>query len=185
MRTPIELLCSVVAAFLVLIQFSACTAKAPPRADDQAVLALGVKNAVLVEPRLISSGQFTPEQLAKLPELGYRTVVQLRLATEEGSGWEEAKALELGLNFIRIPVEGTAGLTEENARRLDQALRERGAGGALVACGSGNRVGALFALRARYCAAATPEQALEAGKQAGLTKAEPEVRKLLGLPEAP
>ena len=168
---------------LVLLPLLACKASAPPP-DDQAVLALGIKNAVLVEPRLISSGQFTPEQLARLPELGYRDVIQLRPATEEGSGWEEARARELGLNFVRIPVAGVEGLNEENARKLDAALKQAGPGGTLVACSSGNRVGGLLALKARYVDGVAPERALELGRRAGLIKAEPAVRKVLGLPEA-
>jgi protein tyrosine phosphatase (PTP) superfamily phosphohydrolase (DUF442 family) len=174
----------VVAALLALLPLAACTQKAAPAPDDAGVLALGIKNAVLVEPHLVSGGAYTEEQFAKLPGLGYQTVIQLKPAGEEGSGWEEAKAKELGLSFVRIPVAGAAGLTEENARKLDAALRQRGPGGTLVACNSGNRVGGLFALRARFCDGAAPEKALEVGKKAGLAKAEPDVRKVLGLPEA-
>lgn len=168
---------------LALTPLVACTAKAPAKPDDQAVLALGIKGAVLVEPQLVSSGQFDEAQFAKLPALGYRTVIQLRPPTEEGTGWEEAKAKELGLNFLRIPVDGAKDVTEANARKLDAALKNR-EGGTLVSCSSGNRVGGLLALKAYYCEKMPAEQALEAGKKAGLTKAEPDVRKLLGLPPA-
>ena len=171
------------APLLALVPLVACTAEAPAGAKDQAVLALGIPGAVLVEPQLVSSGQYDEAQFAKLPELGYRTVIQLRLASEEGTGWEEAKAKQLGLNFIRIPVDGAKELTEANARKLEAALQKR-EGGTLVACNSGNRVGGLFALRAYYCEKLPAEKALEAGKKAGLVKAEPDVRKLLGLPEA-
>jgi len=169
-------------ALLALVALAACTSKAPPQPDDQAVLALGIKGATLVEPRLVSSGQYDEAQFSKLPALGYQTVIQLRPASEEGTGWEEAKAKELGLDFVRIPVDGAKGLTEENARKLDAALRNR-SGGTLVACSSGNRVGGLIALRAHFCGGKPPEQALEEGRKAGLAKAEPEVRKVLGLPE--
>lgn len=172
-----------VLTLLALVPLAACTASTTAEPDDQAVLALGIKGAVLVEPHLVSSGQYDQAQFEKLPALGYRTVIQLRLPTEEGAGWEEAKAKELGLNFIRIPVDGSADINEANARRLEAALQGR-AGGTLVACASGNRVGGLFALKAYYCEGLDAAQALDAGKQAGLTKAEPDVRKLLGLPEA-
>ncbi len=168
---------------LALTPLVACTANESAETDDAAVLALGIKGAVLVEPQLVSSGQYDEAQFTKLPTLGYRTVIQLRPATEEGTGWEEAKAKELGLNFIRIPVDGAKDVTEENARKLEAALKNRD-GGTLVACASGNRVGGLFALKAYYCEKMPAEKALEAGKKAGLTKAEPDVRKLLGLPEA-
>jgi uncharacterized protein (TIGR01244 family) len=168
---------------LTLTPLVACTAKEPAGPKDQAVLALGIPGAVLVEPQLVSSGQYDEAQFAQLPALGYRTVIQLRLPSEDGTGWEEAKAKELGLNFIRIPVDGAKDLTEANARKLNAALEKRD-GGTLVACNSGNRVGGLFALKAYYCEKRPAEKALEAGKKAGLAKAEPDVRKLLGLPES-
>lgn len=175
-----KLLC----ALLALVPLVACTAEAPPRPNDQAVLALGIQGAVLVEPQLVSSGQFDEAQFAKLPELGYRTVIHLRPATEKGTGWEEAKAQELGLKFIRIPVDGAKDVTEANARMLEAALANR-SGGTLVSCSSGNRVGGLFALKAYYCDKKPADEALQAGLKAGLTKAEPEVRKILGLPAKP
>ena len=168
---------------LALPLFAACTSHAPARPDDQGVLALGIKDSVLVEPQIVSSGQYDQAQFARLPALGYRTVIQLRLATEEGTGWEEAKAKELGLKFLRIPVDGVKGVNEANARKLEAALQDRD-GGTLVACNSGNRVGALFALKVYYCEKIPAEKALEAGKKAGLTKAEPDVRNMLGLPAA-
>jgi uncharacterized protein (TIGR01244 family) len=170
-------------ALFALAPLVACTAEAPPQVDDQAVLDLGIRNAVLVEPGVVSTGQPTEEQLAALPALGYRTVIQLRPADEEGTGWEEAQAAELGLTFLRLPVSGIEGVTEENARALDAALADVGRSGVVVACASGNRVGGLFALRAHYCEGAAPEEALELGKQAGMTRAEPAVREILGLPD--
>lgn len=169
----------------VLAPLVACTVEAAPEVQDQAALALGIRNAVQVEPGLISSGQPTEEQLAALPELGYRVVIQLRPSDEEGAGWEEAKAEQLGVRFLRIPVAGAAGLTEENARALDAALKEAGDDGVVVACASGNRVGGLLALRAHLCGGATAEEALAIGKRSGLTRGEPAVREVLGLPEAP
>jgi len=170
-------------AFLALAPLFGCTVAAPPQADDQAALDLGLKNAVLVQPGTISSGQPTEEQFAKLPELGYHTFIQLRPADEDGTGWEEAKGAELGLKVVRIPVAGAEGITEANARALDKALADAEPGGVLVACASGNRVGGLFALRAHFCKGAAPEAALAEGKKDGLTKAEPKVREVLGLPE--
>ncbi|MBL8863229.1 MAG: hypothetical protein JNK02_14630 [Planctomycetes bacterium] len=171
-------------SLLVLAPLCACTSEAAPRANDAGVLALGIPGAVLVEPGLVSSGQCSEAQFAQLPELGYRTVIHLRPATEQGTGWEEAQARKLGLEFIRIPVGGAQDVTEENARKLEAALKDR-SGGTLVSCSSGNRVGGLFALKAYYCDKQPAEEALRAGLRAGLTKAEPEVRQKLGLPAKP
>ena len=168
---------------LALAPLVGCTARARAVPDDPAVLALGIPGAVLVEPHLVSSGQYDQDQFSKLPALGYDTVIQLRPASEEGAGWEEAQAAQLGLKFLRIPVAGAQDITEANALALEAALKNRD-GGTLVACSSGNRVGGLLALRAYYVDKLPPEEALEVGKRGGLTRAEPAVRKLLGLPES-
>jgi uncharacterized protein (TIGR01244 family) len=168
---------------LAAAALAACSRESSSLTQDQAVLTLGLKNGVLVEPGLVSSGQISQAQLARLPELGYRTVICLRSATEEGSGWEEAQAKEEGVDFVRLPVPAATGLTEENARKLDEALEQHAGSGTIIACGTGNRVGALLALRAHFCQGVAPEQALELGKKAGMTKSEPEVRKALGLAE--
>lgn len=170
---------------LVLLSVVACTVqRVEPTVDDQAVLGLGIRNAVVVDEHLVSSGQPSEAQLGRLAETGFTHVVQLRPADEEGSGWEEARAQELGLQFERIPVAGGADLTEANARALDAAIARAQGQGVLVSCASGNRVGGLLALRAHFCQGLAPEAALELGKKAGLTRAEPAVRAALGLPEA-
>lgn len=168
-------------SLLILVLLVACDSPRGPRAVERGVLDLGIPSAVVIEPELAASGQYDEAQFAKLPELGYLTVIQLRPATEKGTGWEEAKAKELGLTFIRIPVAGAKDLNEANARKLAEALRNR-SGGTLVACASGNRVGGLFALKAFYCDGQPAEQALQAGRAVGLGSAEPAVRKVLGLP---
>ena len=50
----------------------------------------------------------------------------------------------------------------------------------LVHCGSGNRVGALFALRAAWLQGVAPAQAVALGRAAGMTALEPAIRGILG-----
>jgi hypothetical protein len=52
-------------------------------------------------------------------------------------------------------------------------------------CASGNRVGALLALAAARHEELPPEQALQLGLDAGLTRLEPALRERLGLPAKP
>ena len=61
-------------------------------------------------------------------------------------------------------------------------MLQRESGAVLVHCASGNRVGALIAIGAAKAGGMAPEAALELGKAAGLTSAEPRVRELLQLP---
>jgi uncharacterized protein (TIGR01244 family) len=130
-----------------------------------------------------SGGQPTAEQIAEAASSGFRTVINLRAPTEPGYEWERAAVERGGMLYVHIPVDGAAGLTRENVDRLDAALRaasERGP--VLLHCASGNRIGAMLALREAWLRGAAPATALDVGRAAGLTKLEPAVRELLGLP---
>lgn len=131
-----------------------------------------------VDDQLYSAGQPGPEQLRQLAAAGVRTVVNLCGAGE--CDWDEAAVVEEnGMRYVHLPVCGPEDVCVERAKALDKVLAEPGNYPLVVHCGSGNRVGALFALRARACRGCSPEEALEAGKQAGLTGLEPHVRACL------
>jgi protein tyrosine phosphatase (PTP) superfamily phosphohydrolase (DUF442 family) len=82
---------------------------------------------------------------------------------------------------VHLPIQGGYDLNQANAQKLDQCLNAAGDQPILVHCMSGNRVGALFALRAYWLQGASPEQALAIGLKYGLTKLEPVIRQMLGL----
>jgi protein tyrosine phosphatase (PTP) superfamily phosphohydrolase (DUF442 family) len=133
-------------------------------------------------PGLTSTGQPSPEQLEAAARAGVLTVINLRADGENGFEWEEEKARALSLHYVRIPISGAADLTRANVLRLDAALREGlDRGRVLLHCASGNRNGAMLALREAWLRGATPEAALALGKAEGLTRLEPATRRLLGL----
>ena len=72
---------------------------------------------------------------------------------------------------------GSDAINFDNARALDALLAERD-GPVLVHCGSGNRVGALLALR-KSLEGADDDAALEYGRSAGLGRLEPVVKERL------
>jgi uncharacterized protein (TIGR01244 family) len=128
---------------------------------------------------LLVGAQPSLEQLGRLHDLGYRTAVSLRTEGEGGPTPEQVEAL--GLSFLRLPVADDRDVDRDRAQTLDVVLG--GVEGPVVLyCGSGNRVGALLALRAHYVGGLPPEEALRAGREAGLTGLEPVVRERLGLP---
>lgn len=134
-------------------------------------------------PGLYSGGQPTAEDLARLSARGVRTVINLRGADEDAGFDEPAEAARLGLRYVAIPVGGPADVTPDTAARLTQALDSaRGAGGTLVHCASGNRVGALVALDQGLARGATRDAALALGRAAGLVSLEPHVAQLLAAP---
>lgn len=167
---------------LVSLSLLACSGakrapeRGPPTLAD--AVALGVPNAREPVHGLVTAGQPTPDQLDGLAAAGYTRFISLRPATESGAGWEEARA-GADWAFTRIPVSGAADLTRANVEALDRILDEANGSPTVLYCGSGNRVGALLALRAYWLDGASPTDALELGRAAGLTRLEPAVVALL------
>jgi protein tyrosine phosphatase (PTP) superfamily phosphohydrolase (DUF442 family) len=111
-------------------------------------------------------------QVQQLKHSGIETVISL-VPAEERPGFDEAKAMQhAGLRFIAIPIAGAVDLTMENVEKLDLALAASTGQKTLIHCASGNRVGALMALRAAWIQGQSPAQALQVGKHYGLTKLE-------------
>lgn len=114
---------------------------------------------------------------------GLTTVIDLRAVGELAGRDEAAEVAAAGLAYRQLPVDGAADITVDKASRLWRMIEEA-PGPVLVHCGSGNRVGALLALAAASEGGMSPVEALDYGRAAGLTSAEPRVRALLGLPPA-
>jgi uncharacterized protein (TIGR01244 family) len=126
---------------------------------------------------LYTSGQPTAEQLQQASAAGITTVIDLRQPSEDRDFDETATATRLGLRYVRIPVAGAAGLTPANVQALQTALAQAN-GPVLLHCASGNRVGALLALMKAQQGAAV-EEALQFGRNAGMTSLEAHTRALL------
>lgn len=142
---------------------------------ENETMTLGIINELHPAPNLVTGGQPLQAQFEQAAG-DIQTVVNLRAAGEEG--FDEGPRVEaLGMSYVAIPVAGAAGVTEANARLLDSALSEGGA--TLLHCASGNRVGALLALRAFYVHGASPAEALEEGRAGGLTSLEQTVTRHL------
>jgi len=139
-------------------------------------------NGVLVEESVLAGGQPTPEQFARMAEAGYRTVINMRLPDEGGN--TQAETVEgLGMTYVTVPIEGAAGLSEERARAFADVLAEVERP-VVVHCGSGNRVGALFALKAYHVDGASAEDSIQIGLDAGMTRLEGAVRDQLTAAES-
>ena len=122
--------------------------------------------AVLAGAQVVSSGQPDAAVLEAARNAGFVAVIDLRTESEDRGIDEVAAAEAAGLEYVSIPVAGASGVTFDNAKRLDEALA-RFDGPVFVHCRTGNRVGALMALRAS-AAGASDEAAIAAGKAAGL-----------------
>src|SRR5574337_697327 len=64
----------------------------------------GIKNFLRVNEQICAGGQPAMEDLARLKAEGVRAVINLRPPGEHNAEEEAAKAKELGLRYINIPV---------------------------------------------------------------------------------
>ena len=133
-------------------------------------------------PGLVTGGEPSQAQLEAIAAEGFRTVINLR-TEEEPTEIAAEDVRNLGMRYVHIPVEGADGMTLENVDLLDRVLDDEEAYPVVLYCGSGNRVGGLLALRAAWMEHRTPEEALELGIDAGLTRLQPVVKETLGLSE--
>lgn len=165
---------------ILVLAFGACA----DEADLSPVTSLAVDLQRVVEfgtaapvDGITSAGQPDKAALEVFADSGYATVIDMR-ARDEDRGFDEAAFVEeLGLHYVALPIESEDAVSFANARKLDELLREH-PGPVLVHCASGNRVGALLALRASLNGAGD-EQALKLGRDGGLTRLEPVVRERL------
>jgi uncharacterized protein (TIGR01244 family) len=182
-KCPASLLA--LAALVALLGFTACAAPAPEPAPSAAPEpepeVAGIDPAQLLpngaEPfaGLITGGQPTLEQLDAASAQGIKTVINLRTPGESEIGQADVEAR--GMTYVALPI-ASDGLTAENAAAFAAAI-DAAERPAIVHCGSGNRVGALFALKAYYQDGADTDAAVELGNTAGLTRMEPAVREHL------
>ncbi len=138
------------------------------KVDMEAVVDAGAVQAV---DGVTSSGQPSEAALEVFSDSGYVAVIDLRGEGEDrGIDNEQAVVEGLGMDYVALPIASRDGISFENAERLDNLI-EQYDGPVLVHCGSGNRVGALLALR-ESLNGASDEEALDYGREGGLTRLE-------------
>lgn len=184
---------SSIAIYLVLLLSTVATVPGPAWANHHetahadsgaASLLLPITNARIPMDGLLTGGQPTQEQIEAAARAGYRTIINMRGAKEPGFEWEAQMVEKLGMKYEHLPVTGKDSLTREKIEHIDAvltaALEE---GPVLLHCASGNRIGAVMALRAAWVDEMDPEKALAYGKASGMTRTEGLTRELLGLTE--
>lgn len=139
----------------------------------------GIPNLLQPDPNVAAAGQPTVEQIKNAARTGLQRIINLRPASE-GPGYDESSvAQSLGLEYYCIPIAGPQDLNNDAVRQLDGLLGMSPTPQTLVHCATGNRVGALMALRAAWLNSEPIDAAISVGRSWGLTKLEPVVRHLL------
>jgi uncharacterized protein (TIGR01244 family) len=108
-----------------------------------------IPNYRLVNPGLATAGQPSPETLAKLKELGFKTVVNLRPVGEAEVVAKEKGVIESqGLRYVSVPFTA-ATFSADDVEAVRSVLDDEGSAPVLLHCASANRVGAVWGILKR------------------------------------
>lgn len=166
---------AVAAAMLVLLGGFAAAQDAAPAAEDAepAIEPVEVGEIPNLKQRgdtVYFGGQPSEKDLQLLKERGVATIINLRTAPEmEELPYNEAEAAEeLGVEYVHVPVTGE-GATPEAVVQVRAIIEKSKADErpVLIHCGSGNRVGYVWAL-VQGMNGVAPEEAIAEGKAAGM-----------------
>jgi uncharacterized protein (TIGR01244 family) len=108
----------------------------------------GITNYTKVDAVVACGGATETSALEGLKADGFKSVINLRLATEQGANIpdNEAKARALGLNYFHLPLSGSA----PDPAIVDQFLgvvSNQANQPVYIHCGSANRVGAVWLVK--------------------------------------
>ena len=119
---------------------------APQEATKEAVT--GVRNFARVGTTVACAGATSAEALAEIKKMGFVSVINLRLATENGAEVEkeEAAAKALGLRYFHVPFEGSKP-NPAAADKFLEAITSPGAEPAFIHCGGGNRAATMWLIK--------------------------------------
>ena len=129
---------------------------------------------------VLTGGQPTFDQIKQAAETGFKTVINLRADNELPPPEQEKIWVEgSGMKYIHIPIVVAEGFAPQNAKLFADVLSKPEHYPLIVHCKSGERVGAMFALKAFHIDEKEIEEALLIGERAGLIKLTPTVKKIL------
>lgn len=167
---------------LLSLAVVACT---PTRTDAVATPMAATDDATvsvpLLAPRpgLYSAGQPAESDWRAIASRGVTTVINLRPMDEMQGRDEATEVRAAGMDYIEIPVANGAAITQDNARKLSEAIASANGAPVLVHCASANRAGGLLALMAATQEGISDEAALALGRKAGMKSTEARVVEVL------
>ena len=130
----------------------------------------GVRNFSRVETTIACGGATTPEAMTALKQAGFVSVVNLRLAEEEGANVPASRAAaeRAGLRYIHLPFR-TSAPDADLVDRFVAAVTEPKNQPAFIHCGSANRVAALWLIKRVKVDRWPVQKALDEAVAIGLT----------------
>ena len=134
----------------------------------------GMTNASSPLEGVATAGQPTEEELKKLAEAGYRTIVDLRMPQEDRGFAEPDAVREAGMEYVDIPLDsGDPGsFGDEDFDHFRELMTNGECRPVLVHCGTATRVGALMVAHLILDEGMSPDEAVETARRIGPEKEE-------------
>ena len=129
----------------------------------------GIRNYSRVNATVGCGGATDPSAMAALRKEGFASVINLRLASEQGADVEagRAAALAAGLKYIHLPFSG-ASPDPTVVESFLLAVADRANQPVFIHCGSANRVGAFWMIKRALQDEWPVEKALDEAQAIGL-----------------
>ena len=108
----------------------------------------GVRNMTKVDPTIACAGATDSSAIPEIAKAGYRSIVNLRLASENGANIDEgrAAAVKAGIRYIHLPFD-VANPDESVVDKFIAAVSDTANQPVFVHCGSANRVAGLWMIK--------------------------------------
>lgn len=130
-------------------------------------IAANLPNGRETLPGVITAGQPSEADIARLAESGVRTVIDLRAPNEQRGFDEPAVVASAGMTYRNIPVSPPA-VGPGEFDELRKLLADENRQPVLIHCGSGNRVGALLIPYLMMDKLHSSDEALQIARKVGL-----------------
>jgi uncharacterized protein (TIGR01244 family) len=132
----------------------------------------GITNFSRLETTIACAGATTPEAVPAIKEMGYKSIINLRVATEPGANveGEAAAAKSAGIEFIHIPF-NAASPDPAVADAFVAAVTSPANNPAFIHCGSANRAAAMWMIKRMVVDKWDAERAGTEAAALGLTNA--------------
>ena len=134
--------------FLAAVAVTACLVAGQAFAQVSKPTVAGVTNFAKLETTIACAGATTPAGVAEVKKLGYKAVINLRLASEAGADVEAeaAAAKEAGITYLHLPV-NSASPDPAMVDKFLTAVSDPANQPAFVHCASGNRAAAFWMIK--------------------------------------
>ena len=108
----------------------------------------GIRNLARLETTIACAGAITPESVPAIKQMGFVSIINLRLADEQGAeiDRETAAATAAGLKYFHVPFNGSTP-DPEAARQFLDAITSKGAEPAFIHCSGGNRAATMWLIK--------------------------------------